>query len=242
MVAIEPLFLYAVIAYEYVSRFISLHGNGERNLQKTREGMGNICNVNRNIYVVDDDPLVRDSVVRMLTRRGFQAVAFDSATQFLNALPTLAPGCVLSDVRMPEMSGVELQQLLRTAPRFPVVLMTGNAEVRMAVDAIKNGAMDYVEKPFEPDFLCDVLNAALDVGRVSDVPSPSEALSRIALLSAREREVLTGIVRGSSNKEIARQLQLSPRTVESHRARVLAKMRARNTSELIRIGVAAGIG
>lgn len=178
---------------------------------------------------------------KILKHRGFEPRTFVSAHEFLNALSTLAPGCVLSDIRMPDMSGLELQKLLRSAPAFPVVLMTGYAEIRIAVEAIKNGAFEFIEKPFDMDVLCNVLRRALTTAESTLRPTTSEVLSRVALLSQREREVLIGIIRGKSSKQLARELHLSPRTVESHRARVLAKMQVRSTSELIRRVVAAGL-
>jgi two-component system response regulator FixJ len=194
------------------------------------------------IYIVDDDEQVRESIARVLSRHGFTPHTFATAQQFLDVLPRLEPGCVLTDVCMPGMSGLELQKLLRNAPEFSVVLMTAYAQIRTAVEAIKNGAFEFIEKPFDPDALCEVLRSAVAAVGSQQQGVGGDVLSRIALLSPREREVFVGVVRGQSNKELARDLQLSPRTVESHRARVLAKMQARSTSELIRMGITAGLG
>jgi two-component system response regulator FixJ len=200
------------------------------------------CNVSENIYIVDDDEDVRETLKDVLAEHGFAPHAFASAREFLSAFPHLPPGCVLSDIRMPGMSGLEVQRLLRTtAPSVPVVLMTAYADVRVAVEAIKSGAFDFIEKPFDSGALCKVLDSAVEGLHMSSEQTPSEVISRVALLSERERVVLKGIVRGQSSKEIARELNLSPRTVESHRARVLQKMQARSTSELVRVALAAGI-
>ena len=198
----------------------------------------------RLIYVVDDDEAVRDSLSALLEARGYIVRSFASATEFLAAAPTLRPGCLIADIRMPEMDGLELQQrLIERALRFPLIVITGHGDVPLAVRAMKAGAIDFIEKPFAAETILDSAEAALArLGEPSDpIPLAATAATRLALLSPREREVLLGLLAGLPNKSIAYDLAISPRTVEIHRARVMDKMGARSLSELIRMSLAAGL-
>jgi two-component system response regulator FixJ len=198
----------------------------------------------RPVYIVDDDEAVRDSLSALLGSKGYAARSFGSALEFLAAAPSLPSGCLIVDVRMPEMDGLELQARLRAqALGFPMIVITGHADVPLAVRAMKAGAVDFIEKPFASETILDSLDGAL-----SRLASPSQrdpatavAAGRLALLSPRERQVLEGLLAGLPNKSIAYDLAISPRTVEVHRARVMNKTGVRSLSELIRLALAAGM-
>ena len=199
------------------------------------------------VYVIDDDPAMRDSLDFLLGSAGFSVRLFDSAQIFLNELPKLEPGCIVTDIRMPGIDGMELLRKLNAASgaarKLPVIVMTGHGDVPLAVEAMKLGALDFLEKPFEDDRLIGMIESALSQ---NEGDSKSEALTadmaaRVASLTQRERQVMQGLVSGQSNKVIAREYDISPRTVEVYRANVMTKMQAGNLSELVRFAIRAGI-
>jgi two-component system, LuxR family, response regulator FixJ len=200
----------------------------------------------RSVHLVDDDEAVRDSLAALLETHDFDVSAYPSGEAFLSACPTSAAGCLLTDVRMPDMDGLTLQQRVVAAyPGLSVIIMTGHADVPLAVRAMKAGAIDFIEKPFPAPVIVDAIERALGESRRQrePVPQPSaEIQGRLASLTPREREVLDGLVAGLPNKTIAYDLGISPRTVEIHRARVMEKMRAKSLSELVRIALQLGIG
>jgi two-component system, LuxR family, response regulator FixJ len=195
------------------------------------------------VYVIDDDEAVRDSLDFLLGSAGFDVAMFESAHHFLNAVSNIDFGCVLSDVRMPGIDGIELLKRLKaTHGAFPVLIMTGHGDVPLAVEAMKLGAVDFLEKPFEDDRLIGMIDAAL---REAESSARAEAVTldvtaRIAALSPRERQVMDGLIAGLSNKLIAREYDISPRTIEVYRANVMTKMQANNLSELVRLAIRAG--
>jgi two-component system response regulator FixJ len=198
----------------------------------------------RRVYIVDDDEAVRDSLAVMLQSKGYAVTSFGSAPEFLAVAPSLPAGCLIVDIRMPEMDGLELQQrLIDGGLEFPLVVITGHGDVPLAVRAMKAGAIDFIEKPFASEGILDSLEAAF--ARLAAPGGQHSAAgvgaSRLALLSVREREVLEGLLAGLPNKSIAYDLGISPRTVEIHRARVMDKMGARSLSELVRLALAAGM-
>jgi two-component system response regulator FixJ len=198
----------------------------------------NLC-----IHVIDDDEAVRASLAFMLSASGRAVRTHDSADAFLAAMDP-GPGCVLTDIRMPGMSGLDLlQKLAASRPDLPVIVMTGHGDVPLAVEAMKAGAVDFIEKPFEEDRLLAALDACArraQSGLQRDAER-ADALERIATLSGRERDVLLGLVAGRPNKVIAHDLGISPRTVEIYRANVMTKMRAASLSELVRMALIAGL-
>ena len=198
----------------------------------------------RFVYVIDDEEPVRDSVAFLLEARELTVRSFPSADAFLAATPSLGPGCVLTDMQMPGMDGLALLRQIkdRNLP-WPVVVMTAHGEVSLAVQALKAGASDFIEKPFPGDVLIEAVLAALVAAEETREQAIDrvEIDTRIALLTPREREVFQELVVGNQNKVIAYNLGMSPRTVEVHRARVMDKMGARNLSALVRMAVAAGV-
>lgn len=196
------------------------------------------------VYIIDDDDAIRDSLDFLLGPANFHVTLFDSASNFLDALPTIDFGCVVSDVRMPGIDGLELLKRLKAGGSlFPVVIMTGHGDVPLAVEAMKLGAMDFLEKPFEDDRLIGMIEAAL---KQAEPSIKSEAVtieiqSRIASLSPRERQVMDGLVAGLSNKLIAREYDITPRTIEVYRANVMTKMQAASLSELVRLAMRDGV-
>jgi two-component system response regulator FixJ len=198
----------------------------------------------RCVYIVDDDEAVRDSLAVLLESKAYAVRSFGSAPEFLEAAPSLPAGCLIVDIRMPEMDGLELQQRLneRTLD-FPIIVITGHGDVPLAVRAMKAGAVDFIEKPFATDTILDSLAAACSrlAAPGAQDPAKGAAASKLALLSPRERQVLDGLLAGLPNKSIAYDLEISPRTVEIHRARVMDKMGARSLSELIRLTLTAGV-
>jgi two-component system, LuxR family, response regulator FixJ len=198
------------------------------------------------VYVIDDDPAMRDSLDFLLGSAGFSVRLFDSALVFRNEIPMLESGCVVTDIRMPGMDGMELLRQLNQASavrKLPVIVMTGHGDVPLAVEAMKLGALDFLEKPFEDDRLIGMIETALsrtDSGAKSEAVSADMA-ARVASLTQRERQVMQGLVTGQSNKAIARDYDISPRTVEVYRANVMTKMQAGNLSELVRFAIRAGI-
>jgi two-component system response regulator FixJ len=193
------------------------------------------------VHIVDDDDAVRDSLSVLLESTGFAVATYASAEAFL-AAPAASGGCIVVDVRMPGMGGLELQEeVARRGSRIPVIVMTGHADVPLAVRAMKAGAFDFVEKPFDETALVAAVRRACDLGREVARAAAAEAAldERLALLTPREREVLDALVAGKPNKIIAFELSISPRTVEIHRARVMEKMQARTLSDLVRMTLAA---
>src|ERR1700761_2497684 len=197
-----------------------------------------------NVYVIDDDDAMRDSLDFLLGAADFHVRLFESAQNFLDTLSTIDFGCVVSDVRMPDIDGIELLKRLKVGGSlFPVVIMTGHGDVPLAVEAMKLGAVDFVEKPFEDDRLIGMIEAALRQAEpgVKNEAVTSEIQSRIASLSPRERQVMDGLIVGLSNKLIAREYDISPRTIEVYRANVMTKMQATSLSELVRLAMRGGV-
>ena len=198
----------------------------------------------RKVYVIDDDAAMRDSLNFLLGAAGFDVTTFDTATKFLNVLPRLDFGCVVSDVRMPGIDGIELLKRMKAlTSRFPIVIITGHGDVPLAVEAMKLGAVDFLEKPFEDDRLIAMIDTAI---RQSDPAARDQAVTRdlaarIASLSPRERQVMDGLIAGLSNKLIARDHDISPRTIEVYRATVMTKMQANSLSELVRLAMRGGL-
>jgi two-component system, LuxR family, response regulator FixJ len=197
-----------------------------------------------NVYVIDDDPAMRDSLDFLLNSAGFSVTVFESAVSFLDALPGLGFGCVVSDVRMPVVDGIDLLRRLDADGRkLPIVIMTGHGDIPLAVEAMKLGALDFLEKPFDDDRLIAMINVALTqlVNDAQNQAVADELAARIATLSPRERQVMDGLVAGLSNKLIAREYGISPRTIEVYRANVMTKMQAGSVSELVRLAMRGGL-
>jgi two-component system response regulator FixJ len=195
------------------------------------------------VHVIDDDAAMRDSLDFLLGVQGFPVRLYDSATAFLDALPGVVEGCILSDISMPAMSGLELVRTLnKRGNKLPVILMTGQGDIPMAVEAMKAGVTDFIEKPFADEVLLKAVRSALSGPAEGDDAQAREAANeRLATLSPRERDVLSGVVAGKANKVIAFDLGISPRTVEIYRANLMSKAGAKNLSELMRIALAAGL-
>ncbi len=188
------------------------------------------------VHIIDDDSLVRDSIRLFLESSGFQTKSYPSARAFISAIDKTTDGCVVTDVRMPEMNGIDLLiKLHQSGLRLPVILISGHADVALAVHAMKQGAVDFIEKPFHADSLIAAVRLAFERYVIAPDPAPTAKLST---LSARENEVLTGLLQGKSNKAIGRDLNISERTVECHRANVMRKTGAGSVAELVRIAVA----
>ena len=195
------------------------------------------------IHVIDDDDAVRDSLAFLLESADFKVRTYESALQFLSRRDEVEPGCVVTDVRMPGMSGLELvRELNRRAVPMPVVVITGHGDVPLAVEAMRGGVIDFIEKPFADDTILAALRAALQRGQDSREVADERTVmvERIGSLSMRERQVLNGLVAGQANKVVAQELGISPRTVEVYRANLMTKMRASSLSELVRMALVAG--
>jgi len=196
------------------------------------------------VFVVDDDADARDSLCALLESAGVASEAHESARAFLNAYQPGRPACLIADIRMPDMDGLELQEELnRRNAGLPVIVVTGHADVPLAVRAMKAGAVDLIEKPFDDTLLLASVTRALAQahGAREQAAVIEAAKTRIASLSVRERQVLELLVAGQPNKIIAFELDISPRTVEIHRAHVMEKMEAKSLSDLVRAAIAAGI-
>ncbi|RYE09231.1 MAG: response regulator transcription factor FixJ [Hyphomicrobiales bacterium] len=192
------------------------------------------------IHIVDDEEAVRNSLAFLLTTAGFAVRVHQSATDFLAIAPNVSNGCLITDLRMPDMDGVELLRRLRAADAMlPAIVVTGHGDVQMAVEAMKNGAIDFIEKPFSDDILIESIGRAANraAERVHSAAATEAVRQRIASLSDRERQVLKGVVAGQANKTIANELGISPRTVEVYRAGLMAKMQARSLPELVRMAM-----
>jgi two-component system response regulator FixJ len=193
------------------------------------------------VHVVDDEEPVRKSLAFLLTMSGFTVRVHESATRFLDVAPTLAKACLVTDLRMPDMSGVELLEKLGAAGLLiPAVVITGHGDVPMAVSAMKAGAVDFIEKPFEDRTLIDAITRA--ASRLEDASEISADIAtlraRLNSLSEREPQVLSSVVAGAANTTIAYDLDISPRTVEVHRANIMSKMQAKSLPELVRMTIA----
>jgi len=198
----------------------------------------------KRIHLVDDEESVRRSTSFMLRTSGYDVDTYGSGVDFLGKVDSAKPGCILLDVRMPEMDGIEVQaELAKRGVKLPVIVLTGHGDVGTAVAAMKGGAIDFLEKPFEKDALVEALERGFERLEEGDaaLASRAEAERRIALLSPREQDVLRGLARGFPNKTIAYDLGISPRTVEVHRANAMAKLEARSLSEALRLAFAVGL-
>jgi two-component system response regulator FixJ len=195
----------------------------------------------RVVYIVDDDPAVRRSLERLLDAADFQTVSYATPKAFLQMAASLPVGCALVDIRMPEMSGLEVQEQLRLMKaELPVILVTGQGDVPSAVRAMKAGAVDFIEKPYSDDALIAAIELALKHGvRMSRTHAIAAAVALIATLSARERQVLDALVAGQPNKIIAFHLRISVRTVEVHRARMMDRLGVSQLGEAVRLAVLA---
>jgi two-component system response regulator FixJ len=197
----------------------------------------------RTVCIVDDDAGLRRSLERLFRSVGWTAVSYETAFAFLAAVPDLTEGCILLDVRMPGMDGLELQEELKSQGfNLPVIVMTAKGDVETAVRAMKAGAVDFIEKPFSDDGLLGAIDAALTRARhPTGNLEEMDAAERVAGLSPRERQVLDALVAGRSNKQIAYDLGISPRTVEVHRAHMLERLGTRSLAEAVRLAVMAAL-
>ena len=194
------------------------------------------------VFVVDDDRAIRDSLTGLLEASGYRARAYESAKAFLAGGELDSHGCVIADIRMPDMDGLELQaEMNARGSRLQVIVMTGHGDIPLAVRAMKAGAVDFLEKPYDTAVLLEAVRRALSKPRDERGPTEisSEARAQLDSLTPREREVLDMIVAGKLNKSIAYELSISQRTVEVHRARLMKKMGARNMAELMRMMLGA---
>lgn len=199
----------------------------------------------RTVHLVDDDEAIRRSASFMLRTSGLVVKTYSSGMELLAAGKDIEPGCILLDVRMPGMDGLEVQMALKERDiRLPVIVMTGHGDVSVAVQAMKVGAIDFIEKPFERATLLSALeDGFVQLSRASTrAARAEEASAQLDVLTPREREVLEGLARGHPNKTIAYDLGISPRTVEIHRANVMSKLGVASLSEALRIAFAAGLG
>jgi two-component system response regulator FixJ len=193
------------------------------------------------VHIVDDEEAVRNSLAFLLGTSGFATRVHDSATAFLAVAPSVRNGCLITDLRMPDIDGVELLRRLRALDALlPAIVISGHGDVHMAVEAMKNGALDFIEKPFSDDVLINSITRAVAQAaeKVRDASAIVAIRGRLASLSDREQQVLRGVVEGQANKTIAYDLGLSPRTVEVYRAGVMGKMQADNLAELVRMVLA----
>jgi two-component system, LuxR family, response regulator FixJ len=196
------------------------------------------------VHVIDDDEAVRESLAFMLGTAGINVQTYESATAFLNVASSVRAGCVITDVRMPELSGIDLLRRLQELKcAVPVIVITGHGDVPLAVEAMKIGAADFLEKPFDDEVLLSSVRSALDRHDQDSKRQAerTEIEARLATLSNREREVLEGLVAGLANKQIAFDHGISPRTVEIYRANLMTKMQAASLSDLVRMALVAGI-
>jgi two-component system response regulator FixJ len=196
------------------------------------------------IYVIDDDDAVRQSLEFLLKTAGISVRGFESARAFLDVMPQVRSGCVITDVRMPDITGIELLRRIKEVnPELPVIVITGHGDISLAVEAMKIGAVDFLEKPFDDDLLLAAVRSALS--QDADAGKRKAALAdiheKLAALSNRERQVLEGLVAGNANKTIAFDLGISPRTVEIYRANLMTKMAANSLSDLVRMAMVSGI-
>lgn len=192
------------------------------------------------IYIVDDDEDLRHSICFLVELAGLTAKMCASANEFLQEYDPTKPGCLLVDVHMPGMSGLELQALLKTKQlSLPVIIITGNADVQMAVQAMKVGALDFIEKPLDNDLLLARIRDCVSVSKnvYNQYVQREESAARLASLTQREREVMDLLVQGKLNKVIAADLGISPRTVEIHRANIMQKLHARSLSDVVKIAL-----
>jgi two-component system, LuxR family, response regulator FixJ len=195
------------------------------------------------VHVIDDDEAVRESLDFLLRSAGLSVRTYDSAATFLDAAPKIAAGCIITDVRMPGLSGIDLLRRLQEMQiGLPVIVITGHGDVPLAVEAMKCGAVDFLEKPFDDDVLLASVRSALNRSEESAAieSERAEIRARIAALTQRERDVLEGLVAGHPNKIIAFRLEISPRTVEIYRANLMTKMKAGSLSELVRMALVVG--
>ena len=196
------------------------------------------------VFVVDDDQAMRKSLKWLIESVGMKVECYASADEFIRNYYPGRSGCLLLDVRMPGMSGLDLQeQFIRQNIKIPIIIITGHGDVPMAVRAMKAGAVDFIEKPFNDEFLLDSIRRALalDVQQRTFQAQRAEIAARLAHLTPREHEVMEMVTNGKSNKEIANQLGVSTKTVEAHRARVMEKMEASSLAELVRMVMAANV-
>jgi FixJ family two-component response regulator len=196
------------------------------------------------VFVVDDDPSVRKSLTRVLTSSGYAVEAFASAAEFQAREAFVGPCCLILDIRMPGLTGLALQQALAGAThRMPIIFITGHGDISMSVQAMKDGAADFLTKPFDVENLIEAVQRALskDIVDLGEEDETAEVLGRVKLLTPRETEVFALVVTGLLNKQIAGELGIGEKTVKVHRARVMEKMRAGSVAELVRLADRAGI-
>ncbi len=197
------------------------------------------------VHIVDDDKAVRESIAFLLQVEALTPRVYDSAEGLLADAPALAPGCIITDVRMPGLNGLELvERLNRLNVKLPIIMLTGHADVALAVAAMKLGVVEFLEKPFDDATLLAAVRAALARGDAATGQEAERAEIEVRLnrLTGRERDVFEAIVAGDSNKAAAARLGISPRTVEIYRANVMTKMRAQSLSDLVRLALKAGLG